>query len=264
MSNDHDEIQLSGGNVNAGVFRVGNTVRRSPAPSSHSIHRLLQHLEAKGFDGSPRFLGCDEKKREVLSFIEGQVGILTFAWENDDALTSAVRLLKQYHDCTIDFDKDVHGWAFVYPDVAKHEVICHNDFGLYNLVYVRERAVGIIDFDLAGPGPCLRDLAYAAYWLTPLSLNSTDQILYAEKDLTSESRRLKLLCSEYGVPLTTDFIEMIEEVLWQMGDERHIRRMIGDQATEKLIVEGHLRYWRDEAEVFHNNKWRIIENLPHK
>ena len=163
-----DEIPLSGGNVNGGVVRVGNTVRRNSAPSSHLIHRLLQHLEVKGFDGSPRFLGHDEKKREVLSFIEGQVGILTFAWESDDALTSAVRLLRRYHDCTVDFRAGVHDWAFVYPDVTKHEVICHNDFGLYNLVYVKGRAAGIIDFDLAGPGPRLRDLAYAAYWLPQL------------------------------------------------------------------------------------------------
>lgn len=257
-----DEIPLSGGNVNAGVVRVGNTVRRNPAPSSYSIHRLLQHLEAKGFAGSPRFLGYDEKQREVLSFIEGQVGILTFAWESDAALTSAVQLLRQYHDSTVDFRADVHDWAFVYPDVTRHEVICHNDFGLYNLVYVDDRAVGIIDFDLAGPGPRLRDLAYAAYWLTPLSLNSVDQIPYAEQDLANGSRRLKLLCSQYGFSLTTDFVEMVEEVLRQMGDEAHIRRMIGDRATEKLMAEGHLSGWRDEAEVFQKTKRRIIENMP--
>ena len=259
-----DEIPLSGGNVNAGVCRIGNTVRRNPAPSSHSIHSLLQHLEAKGFVGSPRFLGYDEKNREILSFLEGQVGILTFAWENEESLTSAAQLLRQYHDYTIDFRADINNWAFVYPDVTKHEVICHNDFGLYNLVYAEKRAVGIIDFDLAGPGPRLRDVAYAAYWLTPLSLNSADQIPYAEKDLANESRRLKLLCSKYGVPPTTELIEMIEAVLWQMGDEEHIRRMIGDQATEKLMAEEHLSHWRREAEVFHKNKWRIINNIPNK
>ena len=152
----------------------------------------------------------------------------------------------------------------MYPDVTKHEVICHNDFGLYNLVYAEKRAVGIIDFDLAGPGPRLRDVAYAAYWLTPLSLNSADQIPYAEKDLANESRRLKLLCSKYGVPPTTELIEMIEAVLWHMGDEEHIRRMIGDQATEKLMTEGHLSHWHREAEVFHKNKWRIIHNILNK
>ena len=33
----------------------------------------------------------------------------------------------------------------------------------------------LIDFDLAGPGPRLRDIAYAAYWLTPLSFYSDGQ-----------------------------------------------------------------------------------------
>lgn len=68
----HEE-KLEGGNSSE-VYRVGNTVRRNLKPDSHLVHRLLQHLEKKGYPYAPKFLGIDEKGREVLSYIEGEAG----------------------------------------------------------------------------------------------------------------------------------------------------------------------------------------------
>src|SRR3954451_8300444 len=56
------------------VVRVGDTVRRTMYPWSASVHLLLQHLESVGFGGAPRFLGIDDKGREVLSYVEGICG----------------------------------------------------------------------------------------------------------------------------------------------------------------------------------------------
>ena len=68
-----NEEMLTGGNV-SNVYRFGDTVRRELKPDSVKIHKLLQHLESKGFDHAPKFLGVDEKDREILSFIEGEAG----------------------------------------------------------------------------------------------------------------------------------------------------------------------------------------------
>ena len=68
-----DEEPLAGGMDNAGqVVRVGDTVRRPIKRSSQAVHTLLLHLESVGFDGAPRYLGSDERGREVLSFIRGR------------------------------------------------------------------------------------------------------------------------------------------------------------------------------------------------
>ena len=67
-----DEIPLAGGNVTP-VVRVGETVRRVPGPWSPAVHRLLDHLAARGVDGAPRFLGLDAQGREILSYITGEV-----------------------------------------------------------------------------------------------------------------------------------------------------------------------------------------------
>jgi hypothetical protein len=54
------EVPLAGGNVSAGVVRVGDTVRRPTGPWSPAVHALLVHLHEVGFDGAPRSMGFDE------------------------------------------------------------------------------------------------------------------------------------------------------------------------------------------------------------
>ena len=89
------------------VVRVGATVRRRPGPGSELSTALLQHLEAGGFEGSPRYLGLDDLGRQVLSFVEGEVSDAP-TWQEDDAknaiqLGRIARLLRALHDATSDF-----------------------------------------------------------------------------------------------------------------------------------------------------------------
>ncbi len=67
------EIALSGGRMKHGVVRVGQTVRRPSGTNSDFVRSLLRHLETAGFDGAPRALGTDQRGRDILSYIEGQV-----------------------------------------------------------------------------------------------------------------------------------------------------------------------------------------------
>lgn len=72
MANEYDsEEALTGGNV-SNVYRIGDTVRRDVKAEGTKIHKLLKHLENKGFTSAPTFLGVDEKGREILTFIEGE------------------------------------------------------------------------------------------------------------------------------------------------------------------------------------------------
>jgi hypothetical protein len=261
------ETPLAGGNINTGVVRVGNTVRRSQTPASATIHQLLLHLQAKGFGGSPRFLGVDDEGREILSFVAGSTGIPSYIWQQDAPLIAAARLLRQYHDATLDFVPPVPAaWAYRYPDARRHEVVCHNDFAPYNFVYGSgggEIPIAIIDFDLVGPGPRLRDVAYAAYWMTPLSLNSGDQKDFAAADLAAGSRRLKLFCAVYGIRADAALLNMIEEVLAYMGDERQMLQVVGEAAASRLKADGHLAHWQREAAAFRQQRRQQEANLGH-
>ncbi|MEM7130764.1 MAG: aminoglycoside phosphotransferase family protein [Chloroflexota bacterium] len=249
------EILLTGGNVNASVVRIGNTVRRHMTSASPAIHQLLLHLESKGFAGSPRFLGIDEKNREILSFVDGDTGIPTSIWQRYDALIAAANLLRAYHDATLDFTFCEHPvWAYSYPLTEHHEVICHNDFAPYNFVYNSGRPIAVIDFDLAGPGPRLRDVAYAAYWIVPLSFNSTDQLEFVQADLKNGSHRLHLFCETYGIPVGEELLNMIAEVLAHMSSEEKMQQVLGTCAAAKLKDGGHLAHWQRELMAFQQNR----------
>lgn len=62
-------------------------------------------MENKGFIYAPKFLGIDEKGREILSFIEGEAGnspLKEYMWSND-VLKEIAKLLRLYHDSVGDY-----------------------------------------------------------------------------------------------------------------------------------------------------------------
>ena len=254
------EIPLDGGNVNTSVVRVGDTVRRHMSPSSPAVHRLLLHLEAKGFEGSPRYLGIDDKNREILSYVEGEAGVRPDLWEGDDALVVAAGLLRRYHDATVDFPvEQSDAWTFAHP--GRHEVICHNDFAPYNFVFDAGLPTAVIDFDLACPGPRLRDVAYAAYWMIPLAFSAAEMKCHARADLADGSRRLKTFCAHYGIAADGALLDMVMEVLVDMGNEERVRTALGPDAADRLRQGGHFEHWQREAAAFALNRAELERGL---
>jgi hypothetical protein len=88
-----EEQPLPGGNT-GGAVRIGDTVRRVPGRWTPSVHALLRHPEAVGFDRAPRALGLDDHGREVLSYLDGEVVGAVRPWpgwvHSDDALGSSM------------------------------------------------------------------------------------------------------------------------------------------------------------------------------
>ena len=121
--------------------------------------------------------------------------------------------------------------------------------------------IAIIDFDLAGPGPHLRDLAYLAYWFAPLSFSSEDLAEHAARELASGSPRLKLLCSVYDTNDHAALLDMVAEVLEHMGDEAAAEKMVGRDAAVRLRDGGHFEHWRREARSFEENRQAVRRNM---
>ncbi|WP_062210548.1 phosphotransferase [Demequina oxidasica] len=100
------EVELTGGNVNGAVVRVGDTVRRAASPQSATVQRLLTHVRERGVTWVPEPLGFDGRGREVLGFIEGEVAGGEADFRGDAAvLTSVARALRQWHDATASFPR---------------------------------------------------------------------------------------------------------------------------------------------------------------
>jgi Phosphotransferase enzyme family len=252
---DEEELPLSGGNVST-VVRVGNTVRRTMGPWSPSVHTLLRHLESKGFSGAPRFLDIDERGREVLTFIDGEIGnypLKTYMW-SDGVLQEVAHLLRRFHDATIDF-VPLPGatWQLEYPDATQHEVICHNDVAPYNMVYVDSRPEALIDFDTAGPGPRLWDVTHAVYRFVPLLHIDNEEMRQAGlTDPAAQSRRLKLFCSAYGLAQPRAVLDMLEPRLQAMCATIIESAAAGNASFQRMLAEGHLQHYQREIEALHD------------
>src|SRR5437660_1386827 len=131
-SGDQAEVVLHGGNTNT-VVRVGDTVRRTAGAWTPTVHALLRHLEAAGFDAAPRPLGMDAQHRELLSFIEGTAvtyPMPSFVWA-DATLADVGRMLRRCHDLTVDFSSPDAQWRPYARGSGPREVICHSDWGPY-------------------------------------------------------------------------------------------------------------------------------------
>jgi Phosphotransferase enzyme family len=177
------EIPLKGGRVTAGVVRIGETVRRPVLADRTLVQELLIHAEAESFEGTPRYLGVDEQRREILSFLPGDVpeDLCCF---NDRTLGAAAGLLRRFHDMSI---------GLMAQKGLKGQVLCHNDWAPTNAVFRDDLPYGIIDFDTIAPGLRLWDLGYSAFtWLDLGNPTYTGG---------EQIRRLAVFAQGYGSPL---------------------------------------------------------------
>jgi hypothetical protein len=241
QSFNEPEVALVGGNENT-VVRVEETVRRPVHPWTPAVHALLRKLEAAGFPESPRALGFDDQGREILTFIPGEVGNypLTPAMVSDDALIASARLLRRYHEAaTIEASWDDLSWRFGHPDRSRWEVVCHSDFAPYNLVFDAAKPVGIIDFDVAGPGPRLWDIAYAVYRFVPLA-SDANCVAFGFGAKPDRKRRLALFLGAYGPANLAGLLEMVIERVEGLRDDILRRAAAGDPGVATHLEEDHV------------------------
>src|SRR3954471_448027 len=141
----------------------GDYVRRPAYPWAPTVHALLRYLSANGFDAVPQPFGIADAL-ETLSFIPGESG--RAGWAKivpEDGLRRFARFLRRYHDATVGFEPSSiqAPWAFRSGAARHDEGICHGDFGPWNVLGRGVEPIGLLDFDFAGPGDRMLDIAGA-------------------------------------------------------------------------------------------------------
>lgn len=166
MTDEHEQ-RLTGGNID-GAVRRGDTVRRRTGPWTPAVHELLAHLTAARLAAVPRAHGVDEHAREILDFLPGTVPDVDREVLTRGQLESASRWLRSFRETVACFRPGTRRWYFGERQLADDQIICHNDAAPYNMAFDGPDLVGVFDWDLAGPGQPLDDVAFFTWTATPL------------------------------------------------------------------------------------------------
>lgn len=228
------EEQPLGGNLSAAV-RVGDTVRRRAGRWTPAVHALLEHLQRVGFDAAPEPLGMDDQGRAVLKFISGDVHqgwpdpMPSWVYQDEVTLVGAARLLRRYHDVLATFTPPPDaGWRIVAP--GAHETICHNDWAPYNALFDGHRPIAMLDWDSAGPGRRVWDVAGSAYTWVPLKARANSNPV----PLRMRGPRLVRFCAAYGGVEASEVLATLVERLRFLADFAQAEADAGDPGFAKL------------------------------
>lgn len=234
------EEALEGGNLNSGVVRFGETVRRRSGPWTPAVHHLLGFLADRGYP-APRPIGMDEKGREVLTFIPGQS-----VHPDHLEIIDSVETLRRVGSLITDFHVAQDGYVAPTDAIWRNEgrdptgsdeVIAHNDLAPWNLITGIDGWV-FIDWDLAAPGRRFWDLAWALHSFVGL---------WPESELTDEefARRIAAFCDGAGVVASdrSPLLEVVVERTHHHADILQERAGEGLVEYQRLVADGHAEKW---------------------
>ncbi|MEO6605523.1 MAG: phosphotransferase [Aeromicrobium sp.] len=231
-----------------GATRIGRTVRRPTGPWTPAVHELLTYLNDNGLRGVPGLHGFDDEGREVLEYVEGRGVPIDDEIVLDNVLVEAVMWLRDYHDLADAFRPEgrCHWRGAGEVELGADEIICHNDPGAYNWIIQSGHFVAMIDWDMAGPGQPIDDLAFLAWTALPL---------YREIPIEDAVRRIDLLVDAYGEwgPMTV--LDAVVRRMLTASDRIEAGQARGDQGFLNLAKVGEPQRTRDRVAAF-------VERLP--
>ena len=206
------------------------TVRRAKLPWTSSVHAFLDFLEQQEFE-APRSKGIDAEGLEGVSWIDGWVSPIPFDGPllRNRGLRSIGRLLHHFHQVSRKYMPPANAmWAHGSVRRRRGDVIRHGDIGAGNIVWRNGKAVALIDFEFAVPGPAIDDLAMAAWTLVPL-VPPDAQAKAGFPNGAPLRMRLEALCAGYGEYSPEDVIEAYR---YFVEVERDRRLRLGNAGVE--------------------------------
>ncbi len=212
------------------VRREGDVVVRSAGPWASTVHALLRHLEAVGFDGAPRVIDA-QPGREVLTYIEGEISHR--GQRTIEAAAGVGDLLRRLHDATascVPPSEAVWHPSLIREVEGDERVISHCDTGPWNIVLRDGIPFALIDWDMAGPVDVRAELAEAA--MLNANLFSDDVVeLNQLPDFAYRCRQLSALVDAYGLSRRQ------RDGLVDMMIEHIVRSMAGDTYEANVMPE---------------------------
>lgn len=119
-------------------------------------------------------------------------------------------------------------------------MICHGDFGPWNVVWSDAEPVALLDFDFAGPGDRMLDVAYALEYVAPFCSDEEATRRRAYAAAPDRKRRMSIFAEAYGLTDTSGLVDAVIER--QVLDIHHVRSLAarGVDPQRSWVREGQL------------------------
>lgn len=250
-----DEQEL-GENESKPIVRIGNTVHRPVSWWTPAVHSLLKYLEHAGFKYSPRVLGFDEQGREILSFIEGESG--KEGWSriiSDEGLQRFAKLLREYHDVIAGFHPPANAeWAYSKGAPKAGEIMCHGDFGPWNIVWQGDEPVGIVDWDFVLPAVPQYDILYALEYAAPFRDDKAALEQHHFPEVPDRKRRIKVFLGAYGTTNIENIADKVAAMQRTVAKHEEYLAKRGLQPQVDWVANGDLEKVEAQAKWTETNK----------
>jgi hypothetical protein len=233
------EQKLEGGHQNNEVVRKGEAVHRECAENTVFVRELLEHLESEELKTFPRYLGVDEKNREIFRFLHGKA-LHPSSIKEDGLYQQLAMIMRELHDSTHD-----------HPLACGQECVIHGDISPSNTVVEGSHINGIIDWDCARPGHRLEDLGWVAWKWCLL-----DPITYSQPP---QYHKIKVLCDTYDPSLRADLFDTIPET--RENQRTFIKTSIqqGKFNPEQLLFFEKEALMIEKEEIFFKSNYHLIK-----
>ena len=190
------------------------------------MHALLTHLSTR-LPHVPQVLGFDDRGREMLSYLPGQVIDLETEVLTPTQIIALVRWTRDFHAAVADF---VHPGPWRYFPIRSATIIGHNDIAPYNACFDGDQLTGVFDWDLSGPSTPLMELAFIAWNTVPLWSIDFHPV--------ETARRLELIAATYGSFGPIEILHAVPERIQLMLDGIPVAAAAGDAGMANLITAG--------------------------
>lgn len=242
------------------VFLVDGVVHRPSRFWTPTVQRLLRHLHADGCPFVPEPLGYDDEW-ERLRFVPGRSGGDGWtAVHSDDGLRAFGALLRSLHEALAGYPaSDQDRWAFSSGVPEPGLVLCHNDFGPWNVVWDAERPVAILDWDFVAPGHPFDDVAYALRYVAPFESDERCRDWLRYEQPPSRRHRTELFLDACGVKLDLHSVPSLVSERSRLT-ARHVEHLarLGVQPQKEWVESGSWSSDLEHADWVDRNGHRLL------